>query len=319
LSVTHRPPGGAVLFPTARLVVLVAALTGCGPQVPSPSPASSSDASPIGVPTSQTPPDLGPAPTSTVADSHASLLATLDAPALAPGGRINATVVVSNIGSVPLHYPGSRDAACSYAGDFWFDFPTAAIDMGRQDWFGDQKLLKDMLFDPYPGSLPLGRRGDIGCDATGPPNVLQPGTSVQVSQAWDGRYLDGYPASAGRYELNVRFVLFLPPEDAFEPLTTTLPIVVLAAQAPIPPGRALDRALADATVVRWLATHPVATWQTRPSFTFRPDTADFELVLEGPQGALLTVNIAADGEGPVAATASTDPNFEAGPSSSPRQ
>ena len=212
--------------------------------------------------------------------------AALDTPALTPGGRIVATVVVTNRGSIPLHYPGGRDPSCRYGGDFGFDFSTPVLDMGRE-WLGAGKRLKEMLFDSYPGPLTLGRKEGIGCDATGFPAILLPGAAVQVTQTWDGRYGDGYPALPGRYQLDVQFALFRPPDDELAPLKTVLPIVVLSAPLPTPPGRAVDLVLGDPVVGDWFAVNPVSTWPTRPSLVYRPETADFELVLEGRTGARL--------------------------------
>lgn len=111
--------------------------------------------------------------------------------------------------------------------------------------------------------------------------------------------------------------MFSPPDDAFAPLTTELPILVLPARSPAAPGRALDLALADPAFIQWLAAHPVKTWPTRPSFVYRPETSDFMLAIEGAEGARLVATIANDGRGPVMASGSVDPSFEPEPTSSP--
>jgi hypothetical protein len=311
-SMSRRQTG--VLGAAARLLVATA-LAGCSSLQPSPPPEPASPGS-ILAPSSPSPtPDLGPGPSISIEDAEVSFVASLDAPAVTPGGRIVATIVVTNRGWKPLHYPGGRDAY-RYGGDFWFDFSTPALDTG-QAWVGDRKRLKAMLFDPYPGPLVLGRKGGIGCDATGFPAVLLPGATVQVAQTWDSRYGDGYPASPGRYQLNVRFALFRPPDDTLAPLTTILPIIVLPALPPTPPGRAVDLALAHPAVGQWLALHRAWTWPTRPTFVYRPETADFELILVGAKGARLVATVANDGRGPVAVDTSPDPNYEAEPSSPP--
>lgn len=305
---TGRPPSHAVYRHAAPL--LVAALVGCS--LTPPPPDSSTRTSPVPESSSSTSIDLGPGPSSRTEGFGASLVAMLDTPALTPGGRAVVTVVVANHGPTDLHYPGGRDS-CSYRGDIWIDFGSPILDLG-QNWLGDRQTLKSMLFDDYPRSLPLGEIEGRGCDATGQPAVLPSGTSLEVSESWNGRYGDGYPAAPGAYQLNIRFVLLRPPDDTLSPLTTTLPVAVLRAEAPPAPGRAVDLALADAAVGRWLVAHPVSTWSALPTFTYRSQTADFALVLGASDGAVLKATIANDGRGPVVVTELVDPNFGPEPS-----
>lgn len=299
----------------ALVAFAVIGTTACNSPAPSPTPPRTEATPVVGMtlpPASTGSIQPGPAPSIEVQDADVSLRASLDKSAIRPGQVVVATVAVTNRSLNPLHYPGGKEPSCRYGGDFWFDFPTPVLPRGRV-WIGDRQVVKDMLFGVYPGSLQLGREGRSGCDATGIPDVIAPNTTVEVSQSWDGRYGDGFPASPATYQLNLRFVLFRPPDDAFEPVMTTLPVVLLPGESPIAPTMAVDVALADEEVARWLADHPVSTWAARPALEYRPETADFELTLVEAEGARLRATVANDGRGPVNVRLDVDPTNEPEP------
>jgi hypothetical protein len=152
------------------------------------------------------------------------------------------------------------------------DAPTALED-GRDDWPGDQSVLKDVL-TPEPLSADRRRTfvaeervdsGIEGCYLVGATEELPVGVAVRHRAAWDTNDYMGMPPVPGPYAVDVTFSFTRgsDPElrGADQVVSVTLPLGVEGEEIDwVSPGEAIDALLSDERFVDLLAGAPRDRW-----------------------------------------------------------
>ena len=281
---THDRPlvSGRVPAQTGILTIaLIASLIGCG------GPQRSSE-------TNNVPTELA-VPQASAAGGGVALDATLNRSAFAPADSLIATLRATNVSTGVVTY-AAGDGACLLAGLFWIELPDLALDSGKE-WSGPQGEIKDSVLRSLSEGITLRSpsQPDSGCDLVASPSKLNPGESVNAIGTWDGRLANGYPAPAGTYTVNVRFIVIAGPAGETA-ISIHLPIRVVRGEDVAAPGRALDVALVQPKVGAWLGRHPQVDW-TRFDFAYKPSDRRYQLEIEATDGSILEVDVLDAGRG----------------------
>lgn len=223
-----------------------------------------------------TPPPAEPV-TASVEDLGIRLTVTLDRGRTVFGQRVTATTTVTNIGSDSVFW--GHSSTCAFPTGLEIEAGDAArLDPGRDDWRGENDILKQVTVgtrptnqDPGWNFIPEGWldfAGTMACTSDYVLSEIVPGEVLTHVVEWDTQGEHGAPPPPGTYPIVATFAFEArgePPgfEDEPEPQVVSLP-TTLVIEGPaldyISPGAAFDALLENDEYQRLLADAPRRMW-----------------------------------------------------------
>lgn len=229
----------------------------------------------------------------TTTDDGLSMVVTLSASDVAPGGTVTINVTVRNDRSVPVPIgPGY----CGSLATMYAVLPVPLDPVGR-DWDEIEGTFKQYALTEgfREGVVPMSQPGWVYANATrcndaSSDTMLEPGGSLTDSMTWSALLVKGVPALAG----DVPFTVSLahdpsgaPPSyppgyegplaswfRTYRQLTVT-GIIAIVGDAPsvLSAGQAVDAMLSDERFTNWLSKQPASTWSIANVFLQNPGKA----------------------------------------------
>ena len=220
----------------------------------------------------------GVGPSQTATDNGLSLSSRLDRASIEPGGKVTIETTVHNGRSSPVVYSVTCDSATIMAAAL-----PLPLDPPGRSWTGVEADLKEaalgrstvstdapdeMETRTYSGSCSRGFQGE---------RSLAPGETITSTLVWSAELVTGVPALPGDVPFTITLAydpLSAPPThpagyqgpiggwvQSYKQLSVAGHIEVLG-QAPslLSKGQAIDAALSDPRLAKWLTEQPESTW-----------------------------------------------------------
>ena len=226
----------------------------------------------------------------TATDDGLSMVVTLSASDVAPGGNVAINVTVRNDRSVAVPLGSGY---CGSLATMYAVLPVPLDPVGR-DWDGIEGTFKQYALTEglREGGSPMSQPGWVYANAT-PCNdassdtMLQPGGSLTDSMTWSALLVKGVPALAGDVPFTVAVAhdpSGAPPSyppgyegplaswfKTYQQLTVTGTIRIVGDAPPVlSAGQAIDAMLSDQRFTSWLAKQPATTWSVANVFLQNP-------------------------------------------------
>jgi hypothetical protein len=268
-------------------------------------PAQSSDATPTSSDTSvaTTEPSAAQAPTGslTATDEGLSMVVTLSASDVEPGGNVTIDVTLRNDRSVAV--PIGAGPCGSFA-TMYAELPVPLEPVGR-DWEGVEGTFKQYALTEglREGGSPMSRPGwayanGRPCDDASSDTILEPGDSLTESMTWSAELVKGVPALPGVVPFTVGVAhdpTGAPPSyppgykgplaswsRMYQQLAVTGTFAIVGeAPSVLSAGQAIDVMLSDNRFTKWLSRQPASTWSVANVFLQNPGKAQ-GIVPAGP-------------------------------------
>jgi len=215
--------------------------------------------------------------TATAEDQGIRVTITLDRDHAEYGERVYADVTVENIGDDVVHW--GHSGSCPYpATVIAYQHPPEPLEYGRNDWSGDDQVLKSVAVSERHaggyGFIPedhLEIGAEIGCTSDFVADELAPGEALTYDAAWDGAAAHNMPARPAAHRVEATFSYLSrgepPPVDApADTLTVTAAVSFTVRGVDIDwvtPGEAIDILLEDAAFQALLDDAPRGRWTSQ--------------------------------------------------------
>ena len=233
--------------------------------------------------------------TASVKEDGIRVTVTLDRDRTVFGQRVMATTTIENVGSDSVFWGHSGTCVYPSTVEAHPDVP-ARLDYGRDDWPGEEGILKMLTVDrrqfdePLPFSfLPdswLDSEANFACTTDFVVSEVLPGEILTDRRGWDTEGIYGMPPGPGAYTVDATFHYLTrgappvgdEPIDAFS-VGVTIPIVVEGPAIDyVSPGIAVDAILADEAFRELLADAPRGLWNGQ-DLEYTDNTWEFALYL----------------------------------------
>jgi hypothetical protein len=235
--------------------------------------------------------------TRTVEDQGIRLTVTLDRQRTVHGQRVIGVATVENVGEGTVFWGHSSTCAYPVALAARPDDP-APVDLGRSDWPGDLRILKDVSVHHWIGTTDItyGFLPQSWLDFTGPGQLactsdfvlseIPQGGSLEHVVGWDSLGYHDMPPPPGSYTVDAAFAFEsrgAPPagDGPADRLMVRLALpleIVGPAVVWLSPGQAMDRLFGDVRFTQRLEEAPRGRW-TRQDLTFEDGFWNFALYL----------------------------------------
>jgi hypothetical protein len=216
-----------------------------------------------------------PSPTTSFAaeDAGLRLVATLDKAQVEPGGKVTASLVLTNDRSTPVTFV----KPCGL-NTMTVQLPTP-LEPAGETWSGTKGVFKEYALTESQGTpMESSIRNPLSttvraapCDPPGAADFMlgtatvAPGATYRTDLVWTASFVRDLPSTAGSFPFSIAIQHDLKAVNngMYEAKTLELggTITVLpGGPIPVSAGQALDAAIRDKLFATWLAKHPRKTW-----------------------------------------------------------